>query len=167
MRAHIGRRVSTWVTGCLLVVALGAAGCKSEGKLAMDGDMSGGLWGVKIISPAFNNGDAIPAKYTADGDNISPPLKWSAGPRTVKQWALIMQDKDAPGKDGYAATHWAVFMIPPNVTELPEGAASTMRYRQGQNYKGEAGYAGPAPEPGKPHRYHFQIFALGTEQNIP
>lgn len=28
-----------------------------------------------LKSPAFGNDEPIPAKYTADGDNLSPPLE--------------------------------------------------------------------------------------------
>lgn len=30
----------------------------------------------KLESHAFNDDEMIPKKYTCDGENISPPLKW-------------------------------------------------------------------------------------------
>ncbi|HZD91323.1 MAG TPA: YbhB/YbcL family Raf kinase inhibitor-like protein, partial [Pseudolabrys sp.] len=30
-----------------------------------------------LESPAFRDGEPIPRKYTADGENVSPPLRWS------------------------------------------------------------------------------------------
>ena len=49
-----------------------------------------------LNSPAFSNGEPIPAKYTADGENLSPPLEWSDPPEGTKSFALIVEDPDAP-----------------------------------------------------------------------
>ena len=166
MQGNTWRWMGLAAFGMLLTLGVGA-GCSAEGKLASNSELSGGLWTVAVNSSAFKNGEAIPEKYAADGMNISPPLKWSKGPSGLKQWVLIVQDADAKVKEGYPATHWAVFQIPANVTELPEGASKTIKYPQGKNYEGGVGYAGPNPSGDKPHRYYFQLFALDTEQDIP
>ena len=67
---------------------------------------------MKITSPAFNNGEPIPVKYTCDGPNISPPLKFSDIPKGTQSMVLMVEDPDAPAKPW---VHWLVFNIPPHV----------------------------------------------------
>ena len=164
---------NTFLSGVVLVVAVACTallgGCSAEGKLAENSELTGGLWTVKLESPAFKNAEEMPEKYTQDGLNVSPPLKWSGGPSGIKEWAIIVEDADASYKDGpmkgLPLTHWIIYKIPPHVTELPEGASTSTKFPQGKNYKGEIGWAGPKPPSGKKHRYYFQIFALDTEQD--
>src|SRR5262245_53213351 len=70
---------------------------------------------MKRESPAFEEGNNIPAKYTCKGDNISPPLSWSHAPAETVTFALIVYDPDAP-----AGTwdHWLVYNIPSNINKL-------------------------------------------------
>lgn len=158
------------VPAMALVWAALLGGCSAESKLASKSTLSGGLWSVKVQSPAFEHEGEIPEKYTQEGMNVSPPLKWSAGPSGVKEWVLIVEDADRQVSEGpekgRPMLHWMVYGIPGNVTELPEGAASQMKYMQGKNSSGENSYAGPMPLPGKKHRYFFQVFALDTEQDF-
>lgn len=158
------------IAGVVLVAAGLVAGCSAESKLASKSALSGGLWTVKVQSPAFKHEGEIPEKYTQEGMNVSPPLKWSAGPAGVKEWVVIVEDADnkvtGGAEKGRPTLHWMVYGIPGNVHELPEGAASQVTYLQGKNYKGETGYAGPMPPPGKKHRYYFQVFALDSEQSF-
>ncbi|TIU24795.1 MAG: YbhB/YbcL family Raf kinase inhibitor-like protein, partial [Mesorhizobium sp.] len=68
---------------------------------------------LTLISPAFPAGGKIPERYTRDGQNVSPPLKWSGVPDDAKSLVLVVQDPDAPsGIFG----HWAVFNIPPDAS---------------------------------------------------
>jgi Raf kinase inhibitor-like YbhB/YbcL family protein len=165
MQGFMWRGMGMAAVGCLLLFV--GVGCSAEGKLAANSELSGGLWTVGVSSTAFKHGEAIPEKYTAEGMNISPPLKWSRGPSGLREWILVVQDADAKAKEGYPATHWAVFKIPANVTEFPEGASKSIKYPQGRNYLGEANYAGPNPPGGKVHRYYFQLFAVDADQDIP
>ncbi|GLS38627.1 hypothetical protein GCM10010869_42220 [Mesorhizobium tianshanense] len=71
---------------------------------------------LTLSSSAFADGGKIPERYTRDGKNVSPPLKWSGVPDKAKSLALVVQDPDAPnGTFG----HWAVFNIPPDVIQHP------------------------------------------------
>ena len=72
---------------------------------------------IKIQSQAFDEGGIIPAKYTCDGANISPPLSWSNVPEGTRSFALICDDPDAPMGTW---VHWVIFNIPANVNELPK-----------------------------------------------
>jgi Raf kinase inhibitor-like YbhB/YbcL family protein len=115
---------------------------------------------LKVTSPAFKEGEMIPAKYTCDDRNVSPPLAWSGVPEETKSLALICDDPDAPMGTW---VHWVLFNLPASTRELPENVApeSTLAYgeRQGKNSWGKTGYGGPCPPSGT-HRYYFKLYAL-------
>ncbi|WP_334724199.1 hypothetical protein [Nostoc sp.] len=50
---------------------------------------------LKLESSAFNTNDLIPAKYTYDGEDISPPLLWDEVPIATESIILIVDDPDA------------------------------------------------------------------------
>ncbi len=114
----------------------------------------------QITSRAFKEGGDIPAHYTADGEDVSPPLEWHDPPPGTKSFALIVSDPDAPGGD---FTHWLVYNIPTSVILFPEAFPPMKSMpngtRQGVNDFGGLGYQGPAPPSGI-HRYYFKIYAL-------
>ncbi len=117
--------------------------------------------GMMLSSGAFTNNSKIPAKYTCDGENVSPPLEISEVPVNTKSIVLIVDDPDAPVGDW---VHWLVWNISASVTviegALPEGAI------QGKNDFGNNSYGGPCP-PGGTHRYQFKLYALDTTLNLP
>ena len=124
---------------------------------------------IKLTSTAFNEGSAIPAKYTADGQDISPALAWTDIPAGAKTLALICDDPDAPGDTW---VHWVVYNIPVTVSGLPEGFSkqevldnsaqqAVPAGRQGMSDFKRPGYGGPAPPSGT-HRYFFKLYALDT-----
>jgi Raf kinase inhibitor-like YbhB/YbcL family protein len=119
--------------------------------------------GIKLQSPAFNEGERIPDKYTCVGENISPPLTWGGIDATVRSWVLIIDDPDAQ-KGTF--THWVIFNIPAGAQGLPEGLLSDEKLQsgaiQGMNDTMKTGYAGPCPPPGSVHHYQFNIYALDT-----
>ena len=117
---------------------------------------------LTVTSPAFENGAAIPARFSCSGADLSPELSWSAGPSGTKSYALIMDDPDAPGG---TFVHWVLYNFKAadhsgRVT-LPEAASGGAA--EGQNSFGKSGYGGPCPPPGKPHHYRFQVYALNRE----
>jgi Raf kinase inhibitor-like YbhB/YbcL family protein len=118
---------------------------------------------MQLTSSAFADGDKIPKQYTGDGKDASPPLKWSGAPSGTKSLALICDDPDAPRGTW---VHWVLYNLPPEITELPEGMLDPKAVLgsalQGTNDFRKTGYGGPAPPPGKPHRYFFKIYALDT-----
>jgi Raf kinase inhibitor-like YbhB/YbcL family protein len=118
---------------------------------------------MQVTSTAFTNGAAIPAQYTCDGKNVSPPLTWSEVPQGARSLALIADDPDAP-----AATwvHWVVYDLPPSTSGLAEDVPKSQFLaggaKQGLNDFKHLGYGGPCPPHGKPHRYFFKLYALDT-----
>jgi Raf kinase inhibitor-like YbhB/YbcL family protein len=115
-----------------------------------------------ISSPAFKAGARIPSRYTDDGQNISPALAWNGAPASTSSLTLILHDPDAPRPGGF--THWVIFNLPADSQELPENIPGKEHLEngaiQGKNDGSSTGYMGPAPPPGKPHHYHFMLYAL-------
>jgi Raf kinase inhibitor-like YbhB/YbcL family protein len=111
---------------------------------------------ITVSSPAFTEGAAIPQRFTCDGDNRSPPLRWSDVPAGTVEIALVVDDPDAP-RGTYV--HWVVVSIDPASTELVEGAVPPGA-QQVPNSAGTAAYTGPCPPGGAPHHYRFTVYAL-------
>jgi Raf kinase inhibitor-like YbhB/YbcL family protein len=113
-----------------------------------------------LTSTAFQDGEAIPSKYTCDGHDVSPPLAWSAPPNGTKSLALINDDPDAPMGTW---VHWVVYNLPASVRQLPEAFPADKERpdgtRQGRTDFGRIGYGGPCPPSGT-HRYIFKLYAL-------
>lgn len=116
-----------------------------------------------LTSPAFEPGGAIPVRYTREGDNVSPPLQWTGTPADAAELVLICHDPDAPLIQG--ATHWVLYGIPPNVSQLPENVGA--RYLLGARTSGDCDYSGPMPPPGDgPHHYYFWLYATNSPMNL-
>lgn len=54
----------------------------------------------KLRSPAFGPGGEIPLKYTGDGADVSPPVRWTDPPEETKSFALTVDDRDDPPESG-------------------------------------------------------------------
>ena len=121
---------------------------------------------MKLTSTAFDHGTRIPAKYTCDGENISPPLTFSDVPQNAKSLALVLDDPDVPKqvrKEGFW-DHWVVFNIPPDVRDIREGHEPPGTHGSGTG--GNLTYFGPCP-PDREHRYFFRLYALDAEIQLP
>ena len=145
---------------CLIVPLL--AGCESREQTLKEGEMV-----LNVSSPAFQEGEKIPAKYTCEGQDVSPKLEWSESPAGTRSFALIVDDPDAPSG---VFTHWLLFNIPPDSHELPEAVPTQPQLPsgalQGKNDFGKTGYGGPCPPPGRPHRYQFTLYALDQSLDL-
>jgi Raf kinase inhibitor-like YbhB/YbcL family protein len=82
--------------------------------------------------------------------------------------ALINDDPDAPRGTW---VHWVLFNLPPTARSLPQGTPKSATLpsgaKQGKTDFGTLGYGGPAPPPGKPHRYYFKLYALDAPLALP
>jgi Raf kinase inhibitor-like YbhB/YbcL family protein len=118
------------------------------------------------LSSIFVDGGAIPATFTCDGADTSPPLAWAELPAETKSLALIVDDPDAPDPAAPQRTwvHWVLYNIPPEAGRLAEGAGRQLPAgtRSGKNDWGKAGYGGPCPPIGR-HRYFFKLYALDAQ----
>ena len=115
---------------------------------------------LRIESPAFASGQPMADRYSKYHDNVVPPLRWSGVPEGTRQLALVCHDPDAPLPHGW--THWVVYGIAPDVTEIPEGGAAPGV--EGTTTYGEIGWGGPMPPQGHgTHHYYFWVYALDAE----
>ena len=158
-------------TGLLLFLVAGLAvcflACNGNGDSSQATPVSVSGTGLSISSPAFQDGDPIPAKYTCDGEDVSPPLEWSNVPDGTESIALIVDDPDAPGG---TFVHWVFYDLPEDSDGLAEGI-STRRLgalggSSGSNNLGESGYGGPCPPRGDEHRYFFRLYSLDGELGL-
>ncbi len=116
---------------------------------------------MQLSSRSFAHGQSIPVEYTCDGADRSPHLAWSDVPEGTESFVLIMDDPDAPIG---TFTHWVVYDIPADVTELTQNVPKVPDWngiKQGYNDFRRIGYGGPCPPRGHgPHRYFFRLYAL-------
>jgi hypothetical protein len=115
---------------------------------------------LTLISPAFADGEGLPAKYARSEGNISPPLRWSGVPDKARSLALVMEDPDAPNR---VFRHWAVYDLPRDREALPESVETGPErhvVRAAMNDFGNARYDGPEPPEGERHTYRFRLFAF-------
>ena len=134
-----------WITGLLLLAAVTAFT---------------GVGTLQVSSPAFGNKGAIPAKYSCEGEEVSPPINVSGIPAGARSLALTMHDPYAPKKGG--VTHWVVWNI-------DTGGANPENFKgasQGFNSDNKTGYKGMCPPSGT-HRYNFVVYALDTNLQLP
>jgi Raf kinase inhibitor-like YbhB/YbcL family protein len=116
--------------------------------------------GAKIADEQVFNG------WDCTGKNVSPALSWSGAPKDTKSFAVSLYDPDAPIGSGF--WHWWVANIPATVTSLPKGAGGGTGLPDGavqsHNDFSLAGYGGPCPPKGKPHRYVITVYALKVDK---
>lgn len=110
---------------------------------------------LRVSSSAFSEAQSIPEKYSCDGQNVSPPLRWEGTPENTRSIAVIVDDPDAPSG---TFTHWVLYDLPPKTTQLEEGSSGGGK--EGINGFRKAGYGGPCPPPNNTHRYFFRVYAL-------
>ena len=147
---------------CCLGLAL-PSGCGSDGDETDTTPRQTGI-SLGLRSPAFAEGGRIPARFTCDGENVSPPLTWNRVPIEARSLAVVMQDPDAPGG---AFTHWTLWdlsrrSVGLNADRVPDDAL------EGRNGFGTTGYSGPCPPEDDPaHRYLFRLYALNADLDLP
>ncbi|MBJ6980867.1 YbhB/YbcL family Raf kinase inhibitor-like protein [Luteimonas sp. MC1572] len=149
------------------------AACQGEeASLAFDGaeTRSAAVGDFALRSTSFADGESIPRRHSAYGDDISPALAWQPV-EGAASYALVMEDPDADRPAPYV--HWVAWNIPATATALDEGLRADARLaapagmQQGLNDRGSTGYFGPKPPAGSGlHHYHVQLFALDTTLDI-
>jgi len=143
----------TALAGIVLALPVASGGDASQGSMV-------------LRSPAFSAAAPIPARFSCDADNVSPPLSWEGAPRRARSLALIMDDPDAPAGSW---DHWLLYDLPAGSSGLVEGIAAEALprgARQGRNSWGRSEYGGPCPPHGT-HRYFFRLYALDIRLGLP
>jgi len=116
------------------------------------------------MTSVFDHQQAIPQQYTCLGPNISPPLQFHNIPPAARSLVLIFEDVDATPKPW---THWVVFNIPPDTTEVPENTIPPGGI-EGLANNHSFGYEGPCPKyfTGT-HHYWFRLYSLDIILDLP
>ncbi|HVE46974.1 MAG TPA: YbhB/YbcL family Raf kinase inhibitor-like protein [Acidimicrobiales bacterium] len=113
--------------------------------------------GMTLTSSAFEEGGPIPERYSCEGENVPPPLRWTGTPAEAEEIALVIEDPDAPGA---IFVHWIVVGIDADIGSLAPGPppAGAVQFKGSSDM---AAYIGPCPpnDDGQ-HRYHFEVYAL-------
>jgi Raf kinase inhibitor-like YbhB/YbcL family protein len=127
-------------------------------------DLRAGMAQIAVTSLAFADHAPIPARYTADGAGVSPPLQWSGVPASAASLLLIVEDADSPTP--HPLVHAIVVDLAAEDGALAEAALPSRDHdgsgvRVGRNSYLQAAWLPPDPPPGHgAHRYAFQVFAL-------
>jgi Raf kinase inhibitor-like YbhB/YbcL family protein len=122
----------------------------------------------QLVSSTFASGGTLPDSTVLNGldchgPNVSPALAWSGAPAGTKSYALVLDDYDARGGDGFV--HWVAYSIPATTTALAENAGANepdiaTGGRNAWNDFLRRRYDGPCPPEGPPHKYRFTVYAL-------
>ena len=104
----------------------------------------------------IDDGGTVPIGFTCDGANTPPIVNIETIPDGTRQFAMIVDDPDAPGADPFV--HWVVYAIPEGTAQITDGVAE---FTYGMNDVGGSEWFGPCPPPGDgPHHYVFTLYAL-------
>lgn len=122
---------------------------------------------LELTSPAFEHHGDIPARFTCEGADVSPPLNIAGLPAGTVGLALVVEDPDAPDPAAPLMVwdHWVLWNISPAASTIPEGSVPAGAV-QGRNSWGRNDYGGPCPLIGR-HRYFFLLYALDSALDLP
>ena len=140
---------------------------------------SDGANSFQLTSTTFANNATLPLSMIANnpdlgtctsngttGGNESPELSWTNAPAGTHSFVVTLYDVDA------AFTHWGMYNIPAETTELPQNAGVKGSTAGAQIYNDFAfgpEYDGPCPptslQPVR-HRYVFTVYALDTDLTV-
>jgi Raf kinase inhibitor-like YbhB/YbcL family protein len=150
------------------------AGAKRTNRLSLPSEDADRTARFRVSSTTFQDETVVPASMVFNGTlgsaciggNMSPELKWTKAAPWTRSYAVVTYDVTAN------FTHWGIYNIPPEVTELPANAGVAMSsYPEITDDAGNVGYAGPCPPPdivpNGIHRYLFTVYALDTKLDLP
>lgn len=122
-----------------------------------------------VTSTAFVHESYIPARYSYEGEDISPELSWSGVPEKTQSYVIACLDPDAPPGTW---VHWVLYDLPGDTLGLEENLAKNEVLPNGAKQGlcwgvdsfTRVGYYGPCPPVGHgDHRYYFHLYALDVK----
>lgn len=156
----------------ILLAACGRSGSKSSAPTTEKTTQeTAGATNFRLTSPDFQEGKPIPKThaYKGEGENRPVRLAWSNVPKKTVEFALIVDDPDAPTPEPWVHDvlyHIPVDATPEEMVERKPRHNSAPTFTAGTNSWNETSWGGPKPPPGKPHRYYFKLYALDTHLNL-
>ena len=140
-----------------MVILFGAAGCSSSAETPAPAIPDT----ITVTSPAFVDGDNIPAEFTCDGPYFSPPLAWSGVPAEATAIALVISSPDAADRP---ITNWIVTQIDPSIAEIAQGELPSGA-DESTNDSGGAAYS-PICSAARTESFEFTVYALSEDVAI-
>jgi len=134
---------------------------------------------ITVSSSAFDHHGMVPEDNSAYGANRSIDLSWDNLPAGTEQLALIMDDPKVVelGMMEEPFVHWVAYNIPASASGLPADLTKDAAVTGIDELEGmvnglsglrRPGYFGPRPPAnGQLHAYHFRIYALDSELDLP
>lgn len=122
-----------------------------------------------VTSPSFREGDWIPRKHSARGEDISPSLHLEGIADNAQSLAVIFDDASHPIWPYY--NHWVLWNIPVR-NVIPEGIPRGKCVEalggavQGKAY-GRHRYKGPKPPFRAVHTYVFTVVTADCMVDLP
>lgn len=158
------RRRRPAATALVALVAVVATACsKGDGKSSVLAPGEKKPTGITVTSTAFDHGDAIPERFSCEGENVPPPLRWTGVPAGATELALVIEDPDAP--EGIFV-HWLVVGIGGGATGL-EGTEPPVGAEVLAGSSDNPTYIGPCPPDGDgDHRYVFEVYSLEARPTL-
>ena len=111
---------------------------------------------VTLASPKFQPGAPLPAVYTCDGADRSPPLQWSGLPAEAAELVLLVLNLRPVDQSLFF--DWAVAGLDPSLASLEEGKLPAGAVA-GKNSFGRRGYS-ICPQKGGGENYIFMLYAI-------
>ena len=111
---------------------------------------------MALESSAFKGGAVLPASFTCDGADRSPPLRWSGVPADAAE--LIIFVLNMQPVDNALFFDWAVAGVDPSVNGVDEGKLPAGAV-VGKNSFGKRGYS-LCPPSSEPENYIVLVYAI-------
>ncbi|EOD28481.1 hypothetical protein EMIHUDRAFT_64220 [Emiliania huxleyi CCMP1516] len=117
----------------------------------------------RLSSPSFGNGGEFPSDNRGDEDNMNPALAWEGAPKNTQSFVLLVDSGADDGADAAKATHWVVYDIPKEVSELRDELSGSGA-SDGMTSFGSTYYQGPSADGSM---CTFKLYALSTRLELP
>ena len=119
--------------------------------------------GFTLTSPVMANGGQLPATFTCDGQNLSPPLAWQGAPAGTVSYALAMHHIPGPGDTHW---YWVVYNIPPTTLSIEAGSTTFGTFGT-NSVNRDLQYAPPCSRGPGAKLYTITVYALSAVPDLP